>query len=132
VIGADGIVMGTRVRLWILVIFIFLTRLNIVHHVLRVCSGATSAKCSTCGLGWRSNHREVSAHARSPNQLLIPTRSTAHDDIMNRPIWPKLYDGRAIIGESYKDFLDGVPLEENIAKYEAASKDDTSRRIVWA
>ena len=124
--------MGTRVCLRILVIFIVLTRFNVVHHVLRVCSGATSAKCSTCDLRWRSYHRKVSAHARPLNQLLTSTRSTAHDDIMNRPIWPKLYDGRAIIGESYKDFLDGVSLEENIAKYEAASKDDTSRRIVWA
>jgi hypothetical protein len=42
-------------------------------------------------------------------------------------------DGRAIIGDSYKDFLSGLPENENVARYKEASQvGDTRRKIVWA
>ena len=61
------------------------------------------------------------------------TRSTFHDDVQGTTIWPELYDGRAIIGDSYQDHVSGASLEENVAKFKAA-KDvgDNSRLIHWS
>lgn len=44
-----------------------------------------------------------------------------------------MYDGRAIITESYRDHASGVSLEENRAKFGAA-KDagDDSRQVTWS
>jgi nitronate monooxygenase len=56
-----------------------------------------------------------------------------HDDIQGTSFWPTYMDGRAIIGDSYKDFISGLPEEENVAKYKKANElGDTSRKIVWA
>ena len=55
------------------------------------------------------------------------------DDIQGTAIWPDVYDGRAIIGDSYKDFVSGISEEDNVAKYkQALETGDTSRKIVWA
>ena len=60
-------------------------------------------------------------------------RSTVHDDIQGTGFWPAAIDGRAIIGESYKDFLAGLPEHENVDKYKKANEvGDTRRKIVWA
>lgn len=60
------------------------------------------------------------------------TKSTMFDDIQGTAIWPTVYDGRAIIGDSFKDHLSGLSVEENIAKYKAALENgNTSRKIVW-
>lgn len=60
-------------------------------------------------------------------------KSTIHDTIQGTGFWPAAFDGRAIIGESYKDYLAGVSEEENIIKYKDAIKaGDNGRRIVWA
>ncbi|ROW00846.1 hypothetical protein VMCG_06557 [Cytospora schulzeri] len=60
-------------------------------------------------------------------------KSTFHDDVLGIGIWPKMYDGRAIITDSYRDHASGVSLEENKAKFEAA-KDagDDSRQVTWS
>lgn len=43
-----------------------------------------------------------------------------------------MYDGRAIITESYRDHTGGLPLEENITKFkEAAKTGEASRQLVW-
>jgi nitronate monooxygenase len=56
-----------------------------------------------------------------------------HDDIQGTALWPSAYDGRAIIGDSYKDFVSGLTIEENIAKYKEASKrGETNRKIIWS
>ncbi|KAK0615000.1 hypothetical protein B0T17DRAFT_540804 [Bombardia bombarda] len=60
-------------------------------------------------------------------------KSNFHDDIQDTAIWPRVYDGRAIVGPSYQDFAAGVPLEENLGKYSAAqTSGDMSRLVTWA
>ncbi|KAJ6445039.1 2-nitropropane dioxygenase protein [Purpureocillium lavendulum] len=62
----------------------------------------------------------------------ITIKSTVHDDIQGTPIWPGLYDGRAIVGDSYRDHEAGLPMEENIKKYQDAKQaGDVSRAITW-
>lgn len=65
--------------------------------------------------------------------LLTSCRSSFHDGVAGTSwLWPKMYDGRAIITESYRDHTGGLPLEENIAKFkEAAQTGETSRQLVW-
>jgi nitronate monooxygenase len=56
-----------------------------------------------------------------------------HDDIQGTGFWPADIDGRAIMGESYKDFVSGLPIDENISRHKKANETgDTSRKIVWA
>jgi hypothetical protein len=60
-------------------------------------------------------------------------RSTVFDDVQGTAIWAAEIDGRAIIGDSFKDHLSGLPVDENIAKYKSALETgDTSRKIIWA
>jgi len=60
-------------------------------------------------------------------------KSTVHDDVQGTGFWPVLYDGRAVIGESYRDHLGGTSKEENVGKFKAAAKvGDASRKTVWA
>ncbi|GJN66303.1 hypothetical protein PLICBS_000320 [Purpureocillium lilacinum] len=62
----------------------------------------------------------------------ITIKSTIHDDIQGTPIWPSLYDGRAIMGDSYHDHEGGLPMVENIKKYQDAKQSgDVSRSITW-
>ncbi|KAK0616260.1 hypothetical protein B0T14DRAFT_243358 [Immersiella caudata] len=60
-------------------------------------------------------------------------KSTVHDDIQGTTFWPAPYDGRALVGQSYKDHVSGLPMEENIKKYgDANQSGDTSRLVSWA
>ena len=60
-------------------------------------------------------------------------RSTVMDTIGGAAIWPDLYDGRAIVNYSFKDYLSGMSDEENIAQYKkSAEAGDTSRKVIWA
>lgn len=48
-------------------------------------------------------------------------------------MWPPLYDGRAIVTDSYKDHTSGLSLEENKSKLKAANTaGDHSRQVVWS
>ncbi|KAH6986792.1 FMN-dependent 2-nitropropane dioxygenase [Ilyonectria destructans] len=61
------------------------------------------------------------------------SRSTFHDDLQNLKVWPKAYDGRAIISKSYEDHVSGVAIEENIKRLsEAQASGDMSRNLIWA
>lgn len=63
---------------------------------------------------------------------LILCRSAVLDDIQSTAIWPKLYDGRALIGESCKDYESGMSVKDNVEKFkEAAREGDESRKIIW-
>lgn len=64
---------------------------------------------------------------------LTDGRSTFHDDLQNLKVWPKAYDGRAIISKSYEDHVSGVAIEENIKRLsEAQASGDMSRNLIWA
>ncbi|VUC25751.1 unnamed protein product [Clonostachys rosea] len=59
-------------------------------------------------------------------------KSTVLDDIQGSAIWPKLYDGRALVGESWRDHEGGMPVKENAEKLkEAVRGGDESRKIIW-
>ena len=56
-----------------------------------------------------------------------------HDDIQGTSFWPDIYDGRALIGDSYRDHLAGLPMEENIKKYnDAKLAGELNRMVTWA
>ena len=60
-------------------------------------------------------------------------RSNFHDDIQGVTVWPRFYDGRALINPSYTEHLAGVPLEENIQRFNKAKEaGDMSRMVTWA
>src|SRR6266480_2442091 len=45
------------------------------------------------------------------------SRSTIHDTIQSTGFWPEAYDGRAIIGPSYRDHLAGISNSELVTAY---------------
>ncbi|KAF2666737.1 inosine monophosphate dehydrogenase [Microthyrium microscopicum] len=60
-------------------------------------------------------------------------KHTIHDDIQGTGFWPKAYDGRAIMGKAYEEYVAGTPLDELKARHQTLlSAKDNSRRIVWA
>ncbi|VUC27561.1 unnamed protein product [Clonostachys rosea] len=60
-------------------------------------------------------------------------KSYLHDDVRENSIWPKLYDGRAVLGPSIIDERAGVSLSQNIAKLkEAQALGDKSRNVFWS
>lgn len=47
--------------------------------------------------------------------------------------WPDVYDGRAVMHPSYRDQKDGVSLEENTKRFNAAKEaGDLSRMVTWS
>lgn len=59
-------------------------------------------------------------------------KSTVHDDFRGENIWPRLYDGRAIVGKSYEDYASGLSIEEIMTQLKAAEEvGDTSRTVTW-
>ncbi len=64
---------------------------------------------------------------------LTSRRTAVLDDIQGTPIWPSVYDGRALAGKSWQDHAAGMPVDENIRQFKAADEaGDTSRKITWA
>ena len=60
-------------------------------------------------------------------------RTTFHDEILGTTVWPKFYDGRAVVGDSYKDHSAGLSMEDNLKKFQAAKEaGDDSRMVTWA
>jgi hypothetical protein len=61
------------------------------------------------------------------------TRSTVHDDIQGTTYWPGSYDGRAIVGEPYREHLAGLPIEDNAERYKKAkAAGETNWLVNWA
>ncbi|KAH8601675.1 putative 2-nitropropane dioxygenase family oxidoreductase [Bisporella sp. PMI_857] len=100
VLGAHGVVMGTRI----------------------VATEEAPASAHT---------KDVLVRVRDGGQSTV--KSTVFDDVRGTAIWPEVYDGRAIISETYKDYRLGLSEKENIDKYQMAlASGDHSREIVWA
>ena len=60
-------------------------------------------------------------------------KSVRHDVFQSTDVFPRQYDGRAVIGISYKESQDGVSDEEIIRRYNEAMKNgEDHRRTVWA
>lgn len=69
----------------------------------------------------------------NPELSLTACRSTFHDDVLGTTIWPALYDGRAIITDTYRDHTSGLSLEDNKEKFRAANEaGDDSRLVMWS
>ncbi|KAJ5272816.1 Aldolase-type TIM barrel [Penicillium angulare] len=60
-------------------------------------------------------------------------KSTQHDVFQSTDVFPRQYDGRAIIGISYKEAESGLSQEEIIKRYKNATEQkEDYRRTVWA
>lgn len=60
-------------------------------------------------------------------------KTTKHDVFQSTDVFPRQYDGRAIIGISYNESHAGASDEEIIQRYnEARDQGDDQRRTVWA
>ncbi|KAJ5169042.1 Aldolase-type TIM barrel [Penicillium canariense] len=60
-------------------------------------------------------------------------KSTSHDVFQSTDVFPRQYDGRAVIGISYHESQSGASDEEVIRRYnEAKDKGEDHRRTVWA
>ena len=60
-------------------------------------------------------------------------KSRVHDVFQHTDFWHERYDGRAIIGPNYKDFLDGVEKYEITRRYEQAKANGEQERVtIWA
>ncbi|KAJ6072568.1 hypothetical protein N7467_010653 [Penicillium canescens] len=60
-------------------------------------------------------------------------KSTRHDVFQSTDVFPRQYDGRAVIGVNYEESEEGVSDDEIIRRYDEARKaGDDQRRTVWA
>ncbi|KAJ6096718.1 hypothetical protein N7486_007464 [Penicillium sp. IBT 16267x] len=60
-------------------------------------------------------------------------KSTRHDVFQSTDVFPRQYDGRAVIGISYEESKSGASDEEIILRYKTAMKNgEDNRRTVWA
>jgi nitronate monooxygenase len=60
-------------------------------------------------------------------------KSTRHDVFQSTDVFPRQYDGRAVIGISYDESKAGASDEEIIQRYNDAIKNgEDYRRTVWA
>ncbi|KAH8808792.1 2-nitropropane dioxygenase [Xylogone sp. PMI_703] len=65
-------------------------------------------------------------------------RSTVFDELRGKNVWPGAYDGRAIANSSYKDFVNGISIEEIQERYKNAATESHRgfggdvRAAVWA
>ncbi|KUI74242.1 Nitronate monooxygenase [Cytospora mali] len=121
-LGADGVVMGTKVH----------DLMFIVKFIVAKESSAPEYRRKAILEGKDGGNTTVKTWEYRPNET-DPGRTTFHDDILGTSVWPKTYDGRAILTDSYRDHAAGLSLEENRAKFGAA-KDagDDSRQVTWS
>ncbi|CAL5874602.1 uncharacterized protein PFLUO_LOCUS8899 [Penicillium psychrofluorescens] len=60
-------------------------------------------------------------------------KSVRHDVFQSTDVFPRQYDGRAVISLSWNDSQSGVSNEEVIQRYnDAAKQGDVQRRTIWA
>ncbi|KAL4895365.1 hypothetical protein BDV59DRAFT_154029 [Aspergillus ambiguus] len=64
---------------------------------------------------------------------ITTVKSRMHDVFQNTDFWQDRYDGRAIIGPNYEDFLKGVANDEIKRRHdEAKSRGESKRVTIWA
>jgi len=85
--------------------------------------------------------RFVASHEAASSQELKETvvrakdggrstiKSTVHDKVSGNDIWPELYDGRALVGDSFRDAMEGMSIEENRERFLAGG---IERYIIWS
>jgi nitronate monooxygenase len=67
------------------------------------------------------------------SDLNATERSMAFDEVFRTMGWPDGINGRAIANDVYKDYLEGVVLEERIKRYDnGKAEGDDNRLIIWA
>ncbi|CAI7658459.1 unnamed protein product [Penicillium viridicatum] len=116
-LGADGIVMGTRVCL-------ASSRLN--GSLLIECQFVATSECPA-----PFEMKQTIVSGRDGGASTV--KSIRHDVFQSTDVFPRQYDGRAITGVSYEDSLNGVSDEEIIRRYDAAKEaGEHQRRTVWA
>ncbi|KAI1114585.1 FMN-dependent 2-nitropropane dioxygenase [Nemania sp. NC0429] len=60
-------------------------------------------------------------------------KSQIHDHVQGNRTWPSVYDGRALLHQSYHDDKAGMAIEENEARYKAAkARGDFSNVVTWS
>jgi nitronate monooxygenase len=60
-------------------------------------------------------------------------KSIRHDVFQSTDVFPRQYDGRAVIGVNYEESEEGISDEEIIRRYnEARMTGEDQRRTVWA
>ncbi|KAI1201218.1 FMN-dependent 2-nitropropane dioxygenase [Nemania serpens] len=60
-------------------------------------------------------------------------KSYIHDHVQGNRTWPSVYDGRALLHQSYHNDRAGMAIEENEARYKAAKeKGDVSMLVTWS
>ncbi|KAJ5090351.1 Aldolase-type TIM barrel [Penicillium argentinense] len=75
--------------------------------------------------------KQVIVHAKDGATSTV--KSVQHDVYQSTDVFPRQYDGRAVIGLSYTDFQGGIADDEIIRRYnEARQKGENHRRTVWA
>lgn len=63
----------------------------------------------------------------------VTARGMCFDEVNRTMGWPEKIDGRAVANGIWKDYAEGVPLEERLRRFdEAKAKGDKERVLVWA
>lgn len=125
--GADGVCMGTRVSLQFEDVISGL--MEPVRCMRRVTGSRGDEGPGHFGFRWRRLDDQVCCHT-ALRRGLTWCRSTIHDDIQGSNIFHELYDARALIGNSYRDYLNGVSAADLLTQHNAAkSAKDESRSI---
>jgi len=84
------------------------------------------------------NYQAAIVEAQDGGQ--VTARSKLFDQLRGPNIWPELYDGRALVAQSHRDYADGVELEEIQRRHNEAVKEEDrgfksglqGRAAIWA
>jgi nitronate monooxygenase len=89
---------------------------------------------------------EVNAHSAYKQQVLegrdggqYTIRAKLFDELKGKNIWPGQYDGRGVVSQSFKDFKDGVGIDEIRKRHKDAVSEESDmgwgqskRAVVWS
>ncbi|CAI6091304.1 unnamed protein product [Clonostachys chloroleuca] len=104
-------------------------------------SAALSLGAEAAVMGTRFLVADEAGTSKEMKQVVLSTtdggsstvKSYLHDDVRENSIWPKLYDGRAVLGPSIIDERAGISLSDNITKLkDAQASGDKSTNVFWS